>query len=301
MRSYGTLAYHYDRLMAHVDYDAWVDFVLTRLGYPLYWEANDDIKKSGDGGPPIILDLACGTGNITKGLTERGYRVIGVDKSEDMLHVAESKIQRRRSVSGKEFPIFERQDMTEINLVHPVDACVCLCDSLNYLTENHAFGRALFGVGSVLRPGAKFVFDLHTENTFLDYAETIFAADEGDTAYVWESEYDATRRICTMYVTLFVAQDDLGDVRSDGRDSLHTSSSGAGYPKPRLYERYDEVHVERAFTDREVEEAIDRAGFIVNGTYGELIAQPPRDDEGRIFYVLEKGEDKIECPPLLDT
>lgn len=250
---YHTLAYYYDRLMAHVDYEEWVEFALARLGLPPHAPENS----------PTILDLACGTGNTAVSLALRGYRVIGIDKSPEMLSVAEQKARD----ADVNLTLIE-QDMTTFQLDEPVDACVCLFDSLNYLTEDGALKATFVRVSDALRPGAPFVFDLHTEYRFHDYGNSIFAADEGDAAYIWESEYDPQRRLCFMHVSLFVAQDLEAE--------------------PPIYRRFDEVHVERAFTDDEIDEALAAANFKLLARMGELTTEPPQPDEDRVFYVVKR-------------
>ena len=73
--SYSAFAYVYDELMDNVPYDAWAEY-LTML-----------LRKNGVFGG-IVCELGCGTGQITRRLSEKGYDMIGIDLSEDMLEVA---------------------------------------------------------------------------------------------------------------------------------------------------------------------------------------------------------------------
>src|SRR5260370_20555519 len=68
----------YDSLMAVVPYRHWIDYVERIWG---------EFESS----PSTVLDLACGTGNVTLELERRGYRVTGVDNSEAMLRQARAK------------------------------------------------------------------------------------------------------------------------------------------------------------------------------------------------------------------
>ena len=70
---YRAIATAYDRLNADVDYIAWSEFL----------EACFD--KFLPARPRIVLDLACGTGRMTFPLADRGYDMIGIDGSADML------------------------------------------------------------------------------------------------------------------------------------------------------------------------------------------------------------------------
>lgn len=250
--SYRPLAAYYDQLMAHVDYEAWVDYALRRLNLPLRAP-----RRGGE--PPLILDLACGTGTISVALARRGYRVIGVDRSLEMLAVAEEKA--RRAGVGI---FFTCQDLREFELAEPGDAAICLFDSLNYLTGDGDLEKALRQAAASLAPRALLLFDLHTEYRLREYGETIFADGGEDVAYIWESAYDPERRLCTMYLSLFARQ-------GDGR-----------------YVRYDEVHEERAFTRDEVLDALAATGWTLVGEFGELSDERPRSDEGRIFYLARR-------------
>ena len=113
MSSYGALARWYDQLTGDVDYGEFAD----------YYEA----EFARDGGEfRLLLDLCCGTGTLTGELTERGYELIGVDASEDML------MQAREKCAGLEpAPVFICQDAAELDLYGTVDACICSLDGVN--------------------------------------------------------------------------------------------------------------------------------------------------------------------------
>ena len=121
--SYRPLAAYYDMLMAHVDYEEWVAYALDRLGLP---QACPSIRRRVTSARPLGSGLwhrdDCGR------LGARGYRVIGVDRSEEMLAVAEEKARH----AGVDLFLI-CQDMRSFELVEQVDAALCLFDSLNYL------------------------------------------------------------------------------------------------------------------------------------------------------------------------
>ena len=76
--AYNEFAYFYDEFNGEADYDA------------LYGYITDELKAHGitDG---ILADLGCGTGDLTLMLTQAGYDVIGIDRSEEMLSVLREK------------------------------------------------------------------------------------------------------------------------------------------------------------------------------------------------------------------
>src|SRR5712692_2760779 len=111
----------YDSLMAVVPYRHWVDYIKRIWG-------------EFDCSPTTVLDLACGTGNVTLELERRGYQVTGVDNSEAMLRQARTKPARQAR--------FFLQDARHLDLPERFDACVSLFDSLNYLLTPEELGAA---------------------------------------------------------------------------------------------------------------------------------------------------------------
>ena len=77
---YSVLSQIYDQLMVNVDYEMWasyIEYLILEQG-----------KK-----PLNILELGCGSGNVTEKLLEKGYEVVGIDYSEEMLEIAEEKTE----------------------------------------------------------------------------------------------------------------------------------------------------------------------------------------------------------------
>ena len=122
MEAYHALAASYDRLTNDVDYEATVDFYMEIL-------AKEGVQ------PRTVVDLACGTGSVTEILARRGYPVIGVDMSEEMLTVASMK-----TMDLEPRPVFTCQLLQELRLPKAVDLGVCALDSLDYILDQ--IGRA---------------------------------------------------------------------------------------------------------------------------------------------------------------
>ena len=99
MPQYDAIARVYDRLNAELDYGAWADFV--EAVFARFLPAR----------PSLVLDLACGTGSMTHALAARGYDMIGVDLSPEMLSVAMSR-------AGEVCPLFLCQDMLPSRDIH---------------------------------------------------------------------------------------------------------------------------------------------------------------------------------------
>ena len=125
MSSYEFLAGCYDRFTYDVDYAAWADYI------------EQHFRKRGLPGK-TVLDLACGTGSLTRELALRGYEMIGVDLSAEMLAEAAEK---NRNV-GEISPMFLCQPMEKLDLYGTIDACVCCLDSVNYVTSPKKLQKA---------------------------------------------------------------------------------------------------------------------------------------------------------------
>jgi ubiquinone/menaquinone biosynthesis C-methylase UbiE len=112
---YSAIAHCYDALNSHIEYEVWADKLRSTL------------QKHNVSENDLVLDLACGTGNITLPLSRHGFDMIGVDLSYEMLNCARSK-------EGSEKILWLCQDMRAFELYGTVKAIVCCLDSINYLT-----------------------------------------------------------------------------------------------------------------------------------------------------------------------
>ncbi len=147
---YSELAPYYDRIYWWKDYAQEVDFLLKVL------------HRYGVRGKHI-LEVACGTGNHTKLLAARGYRVTGVDVSDDMLAIA------RRKVGGR--TTFVRGEMRNLGQVveGTYDAAICLFSAISYNLTTSDLKRTLQGLSDHTRKGGVTVFDTHfTKKGFMD-------------------------------------------------------------------------------------------------------------------------------------
>ena len=247
MASYEFLAGCYDELTADVGYAKWADYLekhFARCAIPVH----------------TVLDLACGTGSLTRELAERGYEMIGVDLSEDMLAEASEKC---RDVEG-ERPIFLHQSMDRLDLYGTIDACVCCLDSVNYVTRPAVLERAFQRVHLFLMPGGMFIFDVNTPEKLRSLDGQVFLDETEDAYCVWRAEYSARRRVCTYAMDLF-----------------RLTECG-------LWERGEELHEEYAYEPDELEEMLRRAGFTGIKRYGERRMRAPREGEQRVFFVARK-------------
>ena len=245
--AYEYLAQCYDQFTEDVDYGRWADYVekhFARSKLPIR----------------TVLDLACGTGSLTRLLAQRGYEMIGADLSEEMLAQAAEKC---RGVGDPE-PIFLHQAMEELDLYGTIDACVCCLDSVNYVTRSGKLARAFQRVHTFLMPGGLFLFDINTPDKLRGLDGQIFLDENEDAYCVWRADYSPRRRVCTYGMDIFQ--------RTEGD----------------LWHRWEEVHEEFAYQPEELEDLLRQAGFRQIKQYGELRMRAPREGEGRIFFAARK-------------
>ncbi|MBE7009818.1 MAG: class I SAM-dependent methyltransferase [Ruminococcaceae bacterium] len=242
MASYEFLAHSYDDLMRDADYARRADFVEKLF----LRTAKRPVRT--------VLDLACGTGTMTCLLTERGYELIAVDGSEDMLMEAREKAQ---GLAGVE-PLFLHQPMPRLDLNDTVDAAICCLDSLNYLTSPRDVRRTLERLRLFVSPGGALVFDVHARAKLEAMDEQVYL-DEGDDVYcVWRTEF--RRELLDYCVDLFTR-------RADG-----------------AWERETEYHRQRYYSAEDLTRWLAEAGFGNIRTWGDCRMRRPNDSDGRIYF-----------------
>lgn len=244
---YTRFAEVYDRLTQDIPYIKWADYLQSA-----FLKFNQD--------PGLILELGCGTGSMAVELAKRGYDMIALDQSPDML----SRAYEKAKANNLDI-LFINQDMRNFELYGTVDAVLCLLDSLNYITSLTDLKKVFRLVNNYLNPSGLFIFDLNSPYKLSKVlANNVFFELDDDISWIWNNTYDSRKRCATFDLTFFVRN-------NDG-----------------LYERFDETHRERAFTRTEIKKAIEEAGLELVGYYGDLTFKSPSPKEERIFYIARK-------------
>ena len=208
-----------------------------------------------------VLDLACGTGTMAIALAQEGYQVVGVDRSAAMLREAEKKARQ----AGAEVTLV-KQDMRKLALKEPVDLVTCFFDSINYLLSYQDLVTTFEGVGRFLRPGGLFVFDMNTPFGLAAHWDLHKQGRNlGDIAIMGESSYDPQKRLGTIRITVF--------------------KKVPGRRVDQLFEKFTEIHTERAYSRKEVKNALREGGLKLLACYDCMTFQRPGKKTGRILYV----------------
>ena len=279
---YDTFAKTYDSFMDNVDYRAWADFICKTL-------AAHGVR---DG---LLLDLACGTGTLTELLASAGFDCIGVDGSAEMLQEALSK----RDVSGHDI-LYLEQDMTGFELYGTVRAVVCACDSINYLLNDEDLLQTFRLVNNYLDPGGIFIFDFNTENVYASIGSDTIAETRDDGSFIWENEYDPETGINESVLTLFTpvapfaqaapsapAGGMAGNGLSGERPAGNGLSDGA-MAAARLYEKSEEVHIQKAWSLPVIRSLLQEAGLVFECAYDGYTEAPADAASERIVVVARE-------------
>lgn len=247
MEAYTSFAEVYDTFMDNVPYEEWADYLEERL------------KEYGvkDG---LVLELGCGTGSMTELLAEKGYDMIGVDNSEDMLEIAMEK----RIESGHDI-LYLLQNMQEFELYGTVKAVVSVCDSVNYITEKAELEEVFRLVNNYLDPQGIFIFDFNTEYKYREIlGNQVIAEDREKCSFIWENYYDHTSMINEYELTLFVQEEDD------------------------LYRKYQESHFQKAYTLRDIRSMIEASGLKFVTAYDAYTQKAPMHNSERITVIARE-------------
>jgi SAM-dependent methyltransferase len=141
-----------------------------------------------------ILDLCCGSGHLAQELLGRGYSTIGLDSSREMLRLAREKAPQAQ---------FLEADAADFLLEQPVDAVVCLFDSLNHVLEAGHLQRVFHNVHAVLKDGGIFVFDVNDGAAYGERWGYSSIEIQPDHAFILRGRFDPAARIGATEITMF--------------------------------------------------------------------------------------------------
>lgn len=250
MAGYGDFAYYYDLLTENVDYESRCNYITTLL-------AENGIGKG------ILLDLACGTGSLSLLLSEKGYDVIGVDASEDML----SQAQEKKMETGADI-IFLCQKMEDLDLFGTINAAVCTLDSINHVTDENTVREIFRRVSLFMEDKGVFIFDVNTPYKHKEVlGDNTFIYDMDDVYCVWQNTTDET---LLTKVSLDIFEKDTENEEDD------------------IWYRYSEDFCERGYGLELLEEMLTENKFEILAVYEEMTKESVKSDTQRAVFVAKK-------------
>ena len=247
MDAYTSFASVYDLFMDNVPYEEWCAFLCKIL-------AQHGITD----GP--VLDLGCGTGKMTRLMSEQGYDMTGIDNAAEMLQIA--------AMEPGEVPIlYLLQDMQDLELDGCVRAIYSVCDCVNYVLDEEELQQAFSRVHEYLEEDGVFIFDVNTSYKYTKLlAENTFAESRDEGSFIWDNYYDEEERINEYDLTLFIPEGD------------------------ELYRRYTETHYQRNYETETLLKLLKNAGFTDICVYDDYTDAPLCETSERAVFVAKKSK-----------
>lgn len=243
---YEGFAASYDMFMDNIPYDSWADYLESLLcEYGI---------SSG-----LLLELGCGTGNMTMRMREKGYDMIGLDLSGDMLELAREKCPAD--------VLFLQQDMREMELYGTVAAMYCVCDGMNYLLEPQDLQKVFVKANNYLDFGGVFIFDMKTEYFYREVlGDRMIAENREDASFLWENRFHQDTGQNEYLLTVYRQEEGTDD----------------------LFSRCDEWHCQRAYAPEMIRRFIEDAGMEFVAAYDAMTRQECRAESERIYFIARE-------------
>ncbi len=201
-----------------------------------------------------ILDLCCGAGHLASALVQRGFRVVGLDSSPEMVQLA-----RQNAPSAE---IIEA-DARGFQFPARFDAAVSTFNSLAHIPSLEDMARVFRCVHAALEPGAPFLFDVSMEEAYATHWRGSFGIVAEDYACIVRPSYDPERRVGRNDITLF-----------------HHHGQ---------WRRVDLVITQQCYNEAELRRALSTAGFADLRTFDGERDLGLQGDAGRTFFLATRG------------
>ncbi len=212
--------------------------------------------------PRTILDLACGEGTFAVVMAKKGFQVMGVDLSPQMLQFARERAEKENV--NVEFLL---HDMRSLPFEGRFDLVTCWYDSLNYLLELEDLEKTFAGVWLTLKKTGLFIFDMNTIYGLAVNWQRYPCNVQQDTPQLFElhrSSYDFEKNIVTLRIAGFVKEE-------------------------RGWTRMDEEHKERGYSLEEIKQCLKKSGLKELACWGSLQEMSePQPNNGRVWFVTQK-------------
>lgn len=246
--SYDIFSSVYDILTENVDYQQIANKICSLLSH-------NGINEG------LLLDLGCGTGTLSFLLEEKGFEVIGVDPSEDMLSVANEKKYELKSNA-----MFLCQSGESLDLFGTIDCAVCTLDAINHIDSLEKIKAAFSRVSLFLNMGGIFIFDINSpfkHKTIL--GDNTFIYDMDQVYCIWQNNFDEEKSKTQIDLDFFIKNEDN-----------------------KLFEKYSESFCEYAYSPANIIELLNNCGFELIDTFEDYSDNPVNDKSQRITIVAKK-------------
>lgn len=243
---YTTFAKVYDQLMDTDLYDQWLNYVQSNVP-----------KMRGQ-----LLELACGSGTLAVQLAQAGFDVTGFDLSEEMLTLADEKVQS----ADVTLPLIQG-DARTLDFTAEFDYVTCFDDSICYLTDLKAVTQVFENVAQALKPDGIFMFDAHS----------LYQIDEIFPGYMYNAKFDTMAFMWQSYVGL-----EPHSIEHDLTFFIWDEAISG-------YQALEELHHERTYSVETYRKALKAAGFTDIQVTSEFGTQPVTETSTRYFFKCKKA------------
>lgn len=244
MDCYNSFASVYDRYMDNIPYDDWAENIEH-----FFKEYNMPME--------IVCELGCGTGQLTKRLKKKGYDMIGIDLSYEMLMEAMND-------EDSDGILYLCQDMREFELYGTVGAVVSVCDSMNYLADTEELLTVCKLVNNYLDPKGLFIFDMKTVDYYRKLGCSTIAENRDEGSFIWENDFDEESRDNSYYLTIY-------EENEEG-----------------TFDRFEEEHLQHAFLVDEVKKCIIKSGLNFIGAFDASTLSTDISNSDRIYFIARE-------------
>jgi SAM-dependent methyltransferase len=255
IQAYAGISSVYDQWVGHLFHERIIQYIARRKPAQLPHQAT-------------CLDICCGTGTFALLLARIGFRVIGVDRSSEMLRVAEEKVC---AAGFRQQVHLARQDALDEWPTGPFDFVTLTFDSANYFSKRQLariFARAI----NALQPYGRFVFDINSRYK-LEHVlgNSFYGANYDAYAYIWKNNLSGDRRQIQFLITLFV--------RDHGGDGC--------------FRRFEEKHVQYIYGVTTILDMLRSAGFTTVIVTDDYTEDEIRDNSLRITFDCQKAVEVV--------
>lgn len=245
MESYTGLAQIYDKTI-DINYEKWMKFVAQ------YFNSKEITLRG-----KKLLELGCGTGNMTLKLKELGLEITALDLSNEMLGAAMEKALKKRCKI-----LFVNQNIINFNINKKFDFVFSFCDGYNYITTLEDLINSFNRVYVHLNSGGYFLFDISTANKLKNkIGNNTFTQNHEELCYIWDNYLEED--ILEMYITFFVKEGGL-------------------------YRQFKEHHIQRAWDSDYLIKALGKAGFVDVEIYDDYTMNNISDNSTRSVFICKK-------------
>jgi SAM-dependent methyltransferase len=174
-----------------------------------------------------VIDLCCGAGRLTQALLKEGYKVTGIDSSEEMLRYARDNAPNGEFILG-DVRLFE---------LSPVFDAAVSTGALNHIMCQEDLISVFRNVYRVLRNNGKFVFNILLDEGFQAGWDGFILSDaKDDFAWIVKHIYDP--------------KDKIGQIKITGFE-LNAGN----------WQRLDDTMLVKSYSSNEVISALEQVGF----------------------------------------